>query len=209
MKSKFVGVVYLLPAALVIHAICFWGRGVIDIEAMGFVLNFLVRRPFLATIFDPIQNEFGLYQAREVSYVLDFIDARAFAFLLDRHILLFVPLSGVVGLVAVGAIFIWGARKILRLDHVTTALTLSLFLSCIIVQTSTAIFYRSAKIAASLVLLAFLFCLVSLLRNCERQRRVRTLSLAVLSFLGVLMSLCDRQGYFYLVSATGIMARLW
>ena len=58
---------------------------VIDIEAMGFVLNFLVRRPFLATIFDPIQNEFGLYQAREVSYVLDFIDARAFAFLLDRQ----------------------------------------------------------------------------------------------------------------------------
>src|SRR5438045_304383 len=88
------GAMYLLPIALIIHGIGFWGRGIIDKEAMIFVLNYLERRPFLATIFDPGVNDSGLYQARELSYLFDFIDARTFAALLDRHILLLVPQAG-------------------------------------------------------------------------------------------------------------------
>src|SRR5579862_2957175 len=104
---------FVLPALLVLNATRFWGHGIIDKEALTFVVNYLSRRPLLATIFDPKLNDWGMYQARELSYLFDFVDARVFAALLDRHILLFVPASGVMGLLAVAGIYLWGARKIL------------------------------------------------------------------------------------------------
>jgi len=209
MRHRFVGAAYLLPIAFVFYTFCFWGYGIIDQEAMGFVLNYLQKRSILAAIFDPNMNDFGLYQARELSYLFDFIDARVFATLLDRHILLFVPMSGVIGLVALSAIYVWGARKVIGLDHVTTSLALSLFLSCIVVQASTAIFYRSSKIALSVALIGLLFWLVSLIRDQDAERPAKLMKLALLFFLGMLMSLCDRQGFYYLITATIIVAMLW
>ena len=119
--------VYALPVLLAINAIGFWGRGVIDEEGMFFVLNYLADRPLAATIFDPKLNDWGTYQARELSYAFDLIDARAFASLLDQGVLLFIPLTGVLGLMAVGASHIWGSRKVLRLDGVTPAFSFRSF----------------------------------------------------------------------------------
>src|SRR5437016_14150030 len=100
---------------------------------MEFVLNYLQNRPFFAQIFDPQINDWGAYQARELSYIFDLIDARVFAALLDRHVLVFVPLSGVLGLIALGAIYFWGARKVFALNGAMTSMLVSLFLSCIVV----------------------------------------------------------------------------
>jgi hypothetical protein len=55
---------FLLPIALIVRAITFWGHGIIDSEAMEFVLNYLQNRPLLAQIFDPQINDWGSYQAR-------------------------------------------------------------------------------------------------------------------------------------------------
>jgi hypothetical protein len=203
------GAAYVLPVLLVINAAGFWGHGVIDEEAMFFVLNYLADRPLIARIFDPLLNDWGAYQAREVSYVFDLIDARVFASLLDRGVLFFIPLSGVLGLVAVGAVHMWGSRKVLRLDGVTASLLLSLFLSCIVTQASTAIFYRSSKIALSVALLAFLFHLTSLVRATGETRRASLPRLVVLFLLGLVMSITDRQGFFYLACATAIVTGLW
>jgi hypothetical protein len=159
---------FLLPIALIVRAITFWGRGIIDSEAMEFVLNYLQNRPLLAQIFDPQINDWGSYQARELSYVFDLIDARVFAALLDHHILLFVPLSGILGLIAVTAVYFWGARKVFALNGVMASMLLSLFLSCIVVQASTPILYRSSKIILSIALLAFLFYNLSLLHDLIR-----------------------------------------
>src|ERR1700731_1114682 len=138
-------VAVLLPAGLILHAVTFWGRGIIDSEAMEFVLNYLQKRPFFAQIFDPQINDWGSYQARELSYVFDLIDTRVFATLLDRGILVFVPLSGVLGLIALSAVYFWGARKVFALNSVIASMLLSLLLSCIVVQASTPILYRSSK----------------------------------------------------------------
>ena len=196
---------YLLPIGLMINAITFWGHGIIDSEAMEFVLNYLQKRPFFAQIFDPALNDWGAYQARELSYVFDRIDARVFATLLDRHLLLFIPLSGVVGLISVSAIYWWGSRKVLALNGVMASMLLSLFLSCIVVQTSTPILYRSSKVLLSVALLAFLFYTFSLLQRDQRDFTDFT----ILFFLGLVMPLCDRQGFYYLISATFIVAMLW
>ena len=124
---------------------------------MEFVLNYLQKRPFFAQIFDPQINDWGAYQARELSYAFDLIDARIFAALLDHQVLLFVPFSGVLGLIAVSAVYFWGARRVLGLNGVMASMLLSLFLSCIVVQASTPILYRSSKIVLSVALLAFFF----------------------------------------------------
>src|SRR5437667_8396045 len=129
----------------------------------------LQNRPFFAQMFDPQINDWGAYQARELSYVFDLIDARIFAALLDHRVLLFVPLSGVVGLIAASAVYFWGARRVLGLNGVMASMLLSLFLSCIVVQASTPILYRSSKIILSIALLAFLFCIFSLLKIDKRQ----------------------------------------
>ena len=198
---------YLLPVGLIIHAVTFWGRGIIDAEAMDFVLNYLQKRPLLAQIFDPQINDWGAYQARELSYVFDLVDARVFATLLDRGIILFVPLSGVLGLVAFGGVFFVGARKVLGLSAPLTNLLLGLFLSCIVVQASTPILYRSSKIILSVALLGFLFYLVRLLTTPKAQVTWRGTS--GLFILAVLMSLCDRQGFYYLISATAVVLMLF
>jgi hypothetical protein len=198
---------YLLPIALIIHAVTFWGHGIIDNEGMEFVLNYLLKRPLLAQIFDPAVNDWGAYQARELSYVFDLIDARVFAFLLDRHLLVFVPLSGVLGLIAFSAVYFWGARKIFGLNGVLASMLLSLFLSCIVVQASTPVFYRSAKIILSIALLTFLFYTFSLVRSDKRN--LTALKCATLFFLGLLMALCDRQGFYYLISTTIVVLMLW
>lgn len=200
-------VAYLLPVVLILHAIMFWGRGIIDSEAMEFVLNYLLKRPFLVQIFDPAINDWGAYQARELSYVFDFIDARVFAFLLDRGVLVFVPLSGVLGLGVFSAIYIVGMRKVFHLNGATTSMLLALFVSCIVVQASTPILYRSSKIILSIALLTFLFGTCWLLKLDRRRLTWRKGTALVL--LGILMALCDRQGFYYLISATVVLLALW
>jgi len=197
----------VLPAALIVHAIVFWGHGIIDSEAMEFVLNYLEKRPFFTLIFDPQINDWGPFQARELSHVFDLIDARFFAWLLDRHLLVFVPLSGALGLIALSTIYFWGARKVLGLSSVSAGMLLSLFLSCVVVQASTPILYRSSKIILSVLLLAFLFYLWSLF--LPDKRNVPVWKSAALSLLGFLMSICDPQGFYYLISATLVVALLW
>jgi len=197
--------VYILPALLIVHAITFWGRGIIDREAAMFVVKYQEDRPLLAKIFDPNANDGGYYQARELSYVFDLVDAKVFRALLERRILLFIPVSGAIGLVVVAAIYVRGARR-LPLDHVTAALLLSLFLSCIVTQASTPILYRSSKILLSAALLAFLLDLSLLV---ARNERATLGQLTGLFLLGIVMPACDRQGFYYLTIATGIVVTLW
>lgn len=198
----------VLPAALALHAFTFWGRGEVDQEAVSFVVNYLADRPFLHTIFDPWLNDWGLYQARELAYVFDWIDARMFGWLLvDRHTLLFVPLSGVVSLLGIAVIFVVGARRTLRLDRTTALLVLSLFLSSIVVQTSTGILYRSSKIVLVALQLVVLFWSAALLE--PGRTRVRAREVAGLALVGIVMTLVDRQGYAVALILTTVAGFLW
>ena len=206
-RPVLIAAAYILPVGLIVHAITFWGRGIIDSEAMEFVLNYLQKRPFFAQIFDPQINDWGAYQARELSYVFDLIDARVFATMLYHQVLLFVPFSGVLGLVAVSAVYFWGARRVLGLNRVMASMLLSLFLSCIVVQASTPILYRSSKIVLSVALLAFFFYTFSLI-SIDTTRQVTPLKSAALFPLGLVMALSDRQGFYYLISATIIVLML-
>ena len=64
---------FLLPVALAVSATFFWGRGVIEKEGVLFAVNYLSDRPTISMIFDPRVNDFGTFQARELSYFVDCI----------------------------------------------------------------------------------------------------------------------------------------
>lgn len=198
---------YAVPIFLVAHAIAFWGRGILDEEAMFYIQKNLADRSLLATIFDP--NDATLYQARELSYLFDVADARSLAWLLDRGVTIFIPASGALGLIAVALIYLRGAQRAFRFDAATGSLLLSLFLSCIVTQASTAIFYRSAKIVLTAALFAFLFSIAFLLRSPDRPRAIPLWRLAGVTLLGLIMSLADRQGFFYLLTTTLTLTLLW
>lgn len=201
-----VGLVLLL--GLVAHAFVFWGRGVIDQEAMVFVINYLADRPFLATIFDPTLNDWGLYQARELSYVFDWLDARLFARLMvDWHVLLFVPFSSVLSVAAMVSIYLAGARRVLRLPWTTALLLLALFFSTIVVQSSTAILYRSSKIVLTALQMLFFFRALWLLE--PTRAKVSFGDVAGLTLIGVLMSWVDRQGYALMMVVATVSGFLW
>ena len=196
----------MLPLLLVAHAIVFWGRGLLDEEGMAYIQRYLANKPLLALIFDP--NDTTLYQAREISYLFDIADARILAWIVDHVGVIFIPASGALGLVAVALIYLRGARKTLQLEAATSSLVLSLFLSCIVTQASTAIFYRSAKMVLSVALFAFVFYLASLFRKGSEPGGLTRRRLSMLFVLGLAMSLTDRQGLFYLLTATLCLALL-
>lgn len=193
---------YALPLLLVVHAIVFWGRGLLDEEGMSYIQRYLADKPLLALIFDP--NDTTLYQAREISYIFDIVDARVLAWIVEHLGVIFIPASGALGLITVAWIYLRGARKTLNLGASTSSLLLSLFLSCIVTQASTAIFYRSAKMVLSVALFAFVFYLASLFRRSS----LRWMEWSALAVLGLVMSLTDRQGLFYLLTTTVILALL-
>ena len=68
--SRWSSAVWLAPILLAVHAAGFWGRGLVDKEGLAFVLNYLADRPLTAIIFDPSLNDWGAYQARELSYLV-------------------------------------------------------------------------------------------------------------------------------------------
>ena len=61
-RTVLIVVAYLLPISLIVHAITFWGHGIIDGEATKLVLNYLQKRPFLAKIFDPQNNDWAHFR---------------------------------------------------------------------------------------------------------------------------------------------------
>jgi hypothetical protein len=83
---------------------------------------------------------------------------------------------------------------------------LSLFLSCIVTQASTPILYRSSKIILCVALLAFLFLVTALLKI---RGHISISQGAGLFLLALGMSLSDRQGFYYLISATVAVLMLW
>lgn len=198
--------VWLLPIAIAVHAVFFWGaRGFIDKEGVVFVSNYLAERGPGERIFDPLRNDFGTYQARELSYAFDSLNAHALAWAYSLGWFVLTPLTGVLGLAAAMLWYGRGARRWPGLDRTTIALLLSWFLSTIVVQSSVAIFYRSAKILLLVFLIGFLFHVCRLL---GQRTAVTRWTLAGLFVVAVTMGLADRQGFFFLAWFAGVAA-IW
>jgi hypothetical protein len=208
----------LLQVALVLWPVVYWKGGVIDNEATAFVEAYLDERGFLSQIFDPRTTDFGNYQARELSYVADWVDAHVLLQLLRRDLVLLVPFSALVGGLALVAVFPRAAaRAFPSLSPLRAGLCLLVFLSQFVWLSSAGLFYRSGKILLLPVLLALAARLIGTARSGEpRGGAARLRHAAVVGGLGLVGALLDRQGFFELAVALALVLvafvlghRLW
>ena len=191
--------------ALVLAPALFWGGGVIEEEALGFLRNYWGDRTILQRIFDP--RGYDYYQGRELSYAVDFLDAQWIRLVLGRGWLFFIPPSALAA--SLGVVFAWAVglpRAVPGLDRVTAWCLLLVYLSNFAVLSTMGLLYRSAKpLVPPLVLAVLLF----VLRELRQPRAAPRSALAWVYALCLAMSLLDRQGLFYTACLTVVLAVVW
>lgn len=190
----------VLVAAAVAAPFWFWKGGVLELEVLHFIDRYLDDRSLLHKIFDPYTNDFRTYQARELSYFIDYIDAHVFRQLLRWDLVVFIPLSAVIASALTVGIFLYAVRRYRGLTPLTATLLLLVYLSNYIHLVTMGMFYRSTKPLLAPVLMGTAFYLASVFEGRAR----RWAPLAVFG-LFCLMSLLDRQGFFYAIVGSGLV----
>jgi hypothetical protein len=195
-----------LALAFVAAPAVFWGGRAVFDETLSFILRrYWSGRSVLQIVFDPRGWDF--YQARELSYALDFLDSLWVRLLLSRDILVLVPPTSVVASLAVVAIGLRLAPRALpSLDRATRWLVLLVFLSNFVFVSTMGWLYRATKPLVAPLLLGLLLFVVAE----HRQPRLRPWagSLAVFA-TSLAMSLIDRQGLFYVLALAGCLVLAW
>ena len=193
--------------AAVLWPIAYWGGGLVEIETTQFIRQYLDGRTVLQKVFDPHSNDLGTYQARELSYAIDLVDASVFSRLAEHGITFLVPASALAASALTVLVFLTGWRATFpHLHEATAGLVLLAYLTNFTFLVTTGLFYRSAKPVLAPIVLALLFCLYRAAVGTAgpadgRWWRRRTLHIFLLTSLAGLL---DRQGFFY-----GVMAVVW
>jgi hypothetical protein len=203
--------VVLSLAVIIALALPMWysDGGMIEIESTQFVRQYLDDRSTLQKIFDPHGNDLGTYQARELSYFVDYLDARMFeaSMLADRPV--FVPASAIAASALSILITFAALRRFPPVAQLAAALMLLVFLSNYVHLVTMGMLYRSAKPLLVPVLMGTVFYVLALLRDRRVPRapdsRWRPTATFAVFVLFSVMSLLDRQGFFYAAAGTVVL----
>jgi hypothetical protein len=190
---------------LAVAPFVYWKGGIVEEEAVGFLRGYWDDRTPFEKIFNPRGYDF--YQGRELSYAVDSLDARWVAFLAEHDVFWFIPPSAVLASLGLVAVFRWGApRAFPALAAGTGWLALLLYLSGFTFLSTMGSLYRATKtLVAPLLLFALLFAV----RERRREPGQEPAPVWPLFLAGLLMSLLDRQGLFYLGCLTVALAFAW
>jgi hypothetical protein len=197
-------------AAAVAAPFWFWDGGVLELEVLQFIQQYLDGRTVLAKVFDPSKNDFGTYQARELSYFIDYLDARVFEALMRRGWIAFIPLSAIVSSLASAVIVIRSLRRYSVGLGPATLLAL-VYLTNYVHIVTMGMFYRATKPLVAPLLMAAVFYLAARLQELhveasDKPGRRRAITGVTLFVMFLLMGLLDRQGYFYAVAGAALLA---
>jgi hypothetical protein len=203
-----------LVVALVLPAV-FWDDGCIEREALTFIRQYLADRSALEKVFDPHANDLGTYQARELSYALDLIDANVWPSLARAFGPEFSVSSSALftaaAIVIVAAMTTWHAT---RLPASSAGLLLGSFVTSFTFVATTGLFYRSAKPVLTAVLVAgAAWWLVVVTRAGRGSGHSApawvTRDSAILFALALTAGLLDRQGVFAVAVASIMLVLHW
>jgi hypothetical protein len=168
--------------------------GYVNPEAETFIPHYLANAPLMGILFDPAHNDWGSYQARELSYVFDWIDCRFLVFSAAAGFPHFLSLTHYAG-AALIAIAIWTfSQRALRLGPAASMALVGLWLTspCVLLGGN---FYRSAKIVSSAALVGASIGAWLHIHAKGRSPGSRCTAVAFALSL-VLAGLADRQGFF-------------
>ncbi len=200
----------LLIAAALLGPAVFWHNGVIDREATTFVRQYVADRPLIAKVFDPHANDIGTYQARELSYFLDYLDAAVYEWTARRtERAFFIPFSALVASALFVVTFLAGARRsTTHVDFLTGALLLACLLSSFAFVSTMGVLYRSSKPVLAVALLAWMFQVRIAHRNRSQAQgagRPMKRDAAFTFVLALIAGLLDRQGFFYVLAGCALL----
>jgi hypothetical protein len=203
-------VVALALAALTLAPAFFWQGGVLEEETIVFMNHYLDDRSVAEKVFDPRGIDFDNYQARELSYLVDLLDAQVFDRLLKAGYVLFIPLSAIAATLLTWAVWAWGSAGTFgSVSAVTRSLLLLVLFTNYVFATTMGLFYRAAKPMVVPTLLGLLFYVWRRLGDPPTDSRSAACDMGVAFGLGTLMSAFDRQGFFYLIVIGGGLALFW
>lgn len=181
----------LLFVTSVTLQISFFGRGFFYQEATHFIEGYTdPGRGLAQKLFDPSWNDWGLYQGRELSYLVDWVDAHVFVALLTSGLVWLRPLSGLLGTLIILWVF-WRWTETDPFWHRSSMRGLRVLALLVWVTSSTAvftpsIFFRSSKMALGVIL--------ALLLTRRYPAVVGPRAWAIVSGLCFAMACVDRQG---------------
>ena len=192
----------------------FWKGGVLEGEAISFLINYADDRTVLQKVFAVQLNDFDTFQARELSFLFDYLDACFYLFLLRNFdVAFFIPLSALVSSLLIILVYRYGVRRTMPgVDRLTAELSLLPFLTCFVFVSTMGVYYRSAKPLLAPVLLALLFHILRSAQSRGTDRANFEKGWAVVNrqsllTLGLLLfaALLDRQGFFYVLIAFSVL----
>jgi hypothetical protein len=168
------------------------GAGFLHPESYSFLPHYLSGRPFLELIFDNRVTDWGNYQARELAFVFDWLDAHFIEWCVRRGWVHFFSATHYVFLGLGGAVLWRICTRYLQLDRVVAFLLVLLLWSSPSAMLYTS-FYRAAKVGS---LLSVLVVIWAWLRARERPGWSSALVLLVAA---ALLPMFDKQGFIFLV----------
>ncbi|MCB0404357.1 MAG: hypothetical protein KDD51_06190 [Bdellovibrionales bacterium] len=173
--------------------------GFLDVESQAFLLNYTSGKTLLERIFDVARNDWNCYQARELSYAVDLLDAKFIQASAAIGVLHFLSLSHYLLLFAIGWLHFFFMKR--HFPQVPLWASLGLLLAYFTTPSSMiASFFRSSKILVGFFLYVLLW--LSFLESASWDWRKQNWKRLALSLLGMfvlflLMTLADRQGFFF------------
>lgn len=167
--------------------------GVLGSESYGFLIHYTQSRPFWAMIFDPHVNDWGFYQARELSYFFDWLDVQFIVASQRAGWMHFYSAVNFTAFVLTAGILQYTGRMLFRRLS-PLIITLGTVLLMLSPATGELIFFRSAK---PLVMLLAVLCCALFAFYFRRPRRIEIAGILI-SLL--LLNMLDRQGAFFVAA---------
>lgn len=180
--------------------------GFIHPEAETFIPHYLSQHTLPELIFSPEHTDWGLYQARELSYLFDWLDCRFIAWCVSNGMPHFLSLTHYLVCAGVALCIALFARNSLCLSPGISLGLVGLWLThpCILLGGT---FYRSAKILVAAALLSACLAAWHYLHAPKSSSVSAKISIALVSLSLICAGLADRQGFF-LTAAFGLWLSL-
>lgn len=169
--------------------------GLIGHESQFLIFNYLDKRPTLTQIINP-GNDWNYYQARELSYFFDFIDAKVIYFSSKLGFPHFYSFTNFSLLILIGLLLTNLAISVFKIkSNLVLGLLIAIFYSSPQIFFS-GNYFRSAKI----LVFFFLLLLFKYIYKFISGKKLSKKNLFLIFLLSILMSISDRQGFFLLVA---------
>lgn len=183
--------------------------GMLHPESAAFILNYLADRPLLNKIFDPLYNDWGFYQARELSYLVDWLDVQFIAICAKWKLGHFYSLSFTIITLLIVAVQQYFGNKIFRNLTRTELWAISLLMLSTPLFLLNNSFYRSSKPLCAVLITVMCYLTLQLYYFAISGNRGKSdFTIGAVIAAELLLVFADRQGIFMAAVFTMALALL-